>query len=171
MNARFPKVLFLLLAFCASAYFWHYYPRLPAIVASHFDRHGFANGLQNKQRFFEIFGEMTLLSAFLVFGVPTIVIAMPSRLINLPNKEYWLGPEQRAASMQFLNAWLAWFGCTVYAVIILSFDYAVQTNLHAPHGPDPARLWYTLIAFLAFTLVWTIRLFGRFGRPSGNSST
>lgn len=168
MNARLPKGLFLLLAISASIYLAHYYPRLPRVVASHFDQHGFANGWETKQRFFELFAGMTLLSAFLVFAVPTIIALMPSQLINLPNKQYWLGPEHRAASMQFLSAWSAWFGCAVYIVILLAFDYAVQTNLRAPYGPNPARLWYSLVVFAAFTLIWTIRLFGRFGRVPGN---
>jgi len=111
---------------------------------------------------------MTLLSAFFVFAIPAIISVMPRQLVNLPNKEYRLAPEQRTASMQFLNAWFAWFGCAVYAVILLTFDYAVQTNLHSPYGPNPARLWYTLIAFAGFAFIWTIRLFGRFGRVPGN---
>jgi uncharacterized membrane protein len=164
-NARLPKGLFLLLAACALIYFSHYYSLLPNVVASHFDRRGFPNGWQTKESFFAVLAGMTVLSGFLVFVIPTIIAFMPRRLINLPNKDYWLGPDQRAASMRFLSAWSAWFGCAVYAVIIWAFDYAVQTNLRSPHGPNPARLWYVLGLFAAFTLVWTMRLFGRFGRP------
>lgn len=159
-----------MLAVCAWIYFSHYYPLLPRVVASHFDRHGFANGWQTKQRFFDLLAGMTLLSAFLVFGVAAITSFVPTQLINLPNKDYWLSPEHRAASMQFLSAWFAWFGCAVYALIISAFDYAVQTNLHAPYGPNPARLWYTLAIFAAFTLIWTLRLLVRFGRVPGNPS-
>jgi uncharacterized membrane protein len=153
-----------LLAVCASVYLAHYYPLLPKLVASHFDRHGLPNGWQTKQGFFKTFAGTTLLAALLVFGMPTLISIMPRRFVNLPNKDYWLAPQHRAASMEFLNAWFAWFGCVVYIVILLAFDYAVQTNLHSPNGPNPARLWYILIAFTAFMLVWTIRLFGRFDR-------
>jgi hypothetical protein len=169
-NARLPKALFLLLSVCASIYFSRSYPLLPKVVASHFDRHGIANGWQTRQGFFEVFAGMTGLSAFLVFGIPTMIGVMPSQFINLPNKDYWLGPEQRAASMQFLSGWFAWFGCAVYLVIILAFDYAIQTNLHSPNGANPARLWYALAGFGAFTVIWTIRLLGRFGRlPPGEA--
>jgi len=119
VNARLPKGLFLLLAVSATIYFFHYYRLLPDVVASHFDKHGLANGLQTKQTFGEVFLGMTDLFAFLVFGIPTIIAVMPRRLINLPNKEYWLSPEQWAASMRFLSPWFAWFGCAVYAVINL----------------------------------------------------
>lgn len=168
MSARVPKGLFLVLAICASIYFSHYYSYLPKVVASHFDSHGFANGWETKQTFFQLFAGMTLLSAFLVFGIPTLIRLMPKRWINLPNKEYWLRPGQRAASMKFLDAWFAWFGCAVYALIVFAFDYAVQTNLRSPYGPNSAHLWYMLVAFGAFTLIWTIRLFGRFSQVPGN---
>ena len=163
-NARLPKGLFLLLSVCASIYFSHYYPLLPNVIASHFDQHGFANGWQGKRNFFEFFAGMTALSAFLVFAIPAIVAIMPRQLINLPNKEYWLAPEQWASSKRFLSAWFAWFGCAVYFVVIAAFDYAIQTNLHPPNTPNPARLWYVLAFFVAFALIWTIRLFARFGR-------
>lgn len=163
-NARLPKGLFIATVVGAWIYFSHYYPVLPRVVASHFDQHGFANGWQTKQAFFGIFAVMTLLGACLAFGVPAIISVMPTRLINLPHKDYWLAPEQRASSLQFLNVWFAWFGCAVYFVIVAAFDFAVQTNLRPSAVPNASRLWLTLAFLLAFTIIWTIRLFGRFGR-------
>jgi uncharacterized membrane protein len=99
-NARLPRALFLLTAVCTSIYFSYYYRLLPKVVASHFDLHGIANGWQTKQGFFEVLAGTTVLSAFLVFGIPTMIAVMPG-LINLPNKDYWLAPGQRAASLEF----------------------------------------------------------------------
>jgi uncharacterized membrane protein len=161
-SARLPKVLFLLLAVGAWIYFYHYYPLLPKVVASHFDQHGLANGWQTKQSFFEIFAGLTALSAFLVFGVPTVIAVMPRQLINLPNKEYWLSPQQWVPSMEFLDAWFAWFGCAVYFLIVVTYDYAIQTNLHST--PNFARIWYALTLFAVFAVVWMLRLFRRFSR-------
>jgi uncharacterized membrane protein len=170
VKAGLPKGLFLLAAAIAGAYFRHYYPLLPNIMASHFDARGVPNGWSPKQAFFEIFAGMTVLAAALVFGIPKIIAVTPRQLINLPHKEYWLGPEQRAASMEFLGGWFAWFGCAVYAVILVAFDYAVQENLHGSDGANPMRLWYTLALFGVFVLIWTIRLLGRFGRVPGGAS-
>lgn len=162
-NARLPRALFLLTAVCTSIYFSYYYPLLPKVVASHFDLHGIANGWQTKQGFFEVLAGTTFLSAFLVFGIPTMIAVMPG-LINLPNKDYWLAPGQRAASLEFLSGWFAWFGYAVYLVIIVVFDYAMQMNLHSASGANPTRLWYMLAGLVVFAIIWTIRLFGRFGR-------
>jgi uncharacterized membrane protein len=171
VNSRLPKGLFLLAAATAGAYFRHYYPLLPNIMASHFDARGTPNGWSTKEAFFEIFAGMTVLAAVLVFGIPSIIAITPRQLINLPNKEYWLAPEQRAASMEFLRGWFAWFGCAVYAVIVVAFDYAIQTNLHAPAGANPTRIWYMLALFGAFTVAWMVRLFSRFGRVPGRPSS
>jgi len=171
LNRRWPKGLYLLMAAAAGAYFRHYYPLLPNIMASHFDARGIPNGWSTKQAFFEIFAWMTVLAAVLVFGVPKIIAVTPRQLINLPNKEYWLGSEHRAATMEFLSGWFAWFGCAVYAVIVVAFDYAVQNTLHGHDGANPMRLWYMLALFGVFILTWTIRLFGRFGRVPGSPSS
>ena len=171
MNSRLPKGLFLLAAATAGAYFRHYYPLLPNIVASHFDARGIPNGWSTKQAFFQIFAGMTLLGAVLVFGMPKVIAFTPRQLINLPNKDYWHAPEQRAASLEFLGGWFAWFGFAVYAVIVVAFDYAVQNNLHASAGPNPMRLWLMLAFLVVFMVVWTIRLFGRFGRVPRKSAS
>jgi len=171
VNSRLPKGLFLLAAATAGAYFRHYYPVLPNIIGSHFDARGIPNGWSTKQAFFQIFAGMTVLAAALVFGIPKIITFTPMQLINLPTKKYWLGPEQWAASMEFLSAWFAWFGCAVYAVILVAFDYAVQNNLHGPDGSNPTRLWYALALLGVFTLIWTIRLLGRFGLVPGSPSS
>jgi uncharacterized membrane protein len=163
-SARLPKGLFVATALGSWLYFSHYYPLLPRVVASHFDQHGFANGWQTKQGFFGIFAGMTLLAAFLVYGVPAMISVMPMRLINLPHKDYWLGPDQRAASLQFLSASFAWFGCAVYFVIVSAYDFALRTNLRPRAEPNVAQLWLTLAVLVAFTIVWTMRLLARFGR-------
>jgi uncharacterized membrane protein len=165
MNQRFPRIIFLVLIAAASIHFGRAYPLLTEVMASHFDQHGIANGWETKQTFFEMFGGLTILSAILVFGLGKLIAVMPAQFINLPNRQYWLGPGQRGASISYLDSWFAWFGCAVYAVIVVAFDYAVETNLHAPQAISPVRLWFVLAFFTGFTIYWTVLLLRRFGRP------
>ncbi len=96
---------------------------------------------------------------------------MPPQLINFPNKRYWLAPEHLAETMQFLNNYFAWFGCAVFTVILVTFDYAVESNLHPDNRPDISRMWYLLAAFLAFNFLSIARMFIRFGRPPQDISS
>jgi len=144
---------------------------LPAVVASHFNAQGVPNGWQTKSAFFAVFVGVSVLAVLVGFGIPRIISLMPPELINLPKKQYWLAPEHLAETHAFLNSYFAWFGCAVFLIMILTFDYAIQSNLHPDNRPDISRMWYILAGFVLFTLVWTIRMLLRFVRvPPRNNS-
>jgi len=164
-DARLPKVVFAVLAVGAAIYFSTYYAQMPDVVASHFNGRGVPNGWQTKPSFFGLLAAVSVLIAIIGFGIPRIIASVPPQLINLPNKQYWLAPEHLAETMAFLNAYFAWFGCAVFLIMILTFDYAIQSNLHPDHRPDVSRMWYILAGFLVFMAVWLARMFARFSRP------
>ncbi len=169
MDSRLPKLVFVLLVLYAAIHFSYYYPQLPGVVASHFNGHGVPNGWQTKPAFFGVFVGISVLAVVIGFGIPSIISALPPQLINLPNKQYWLAPEHLAETQEFLSKYFAWFGCAVFLVIILTFDYAIQSNLHPDNPPDPARMWYILAGFLLFTLAWTVRMLRKFLRPPADN--
>src|SRR5437879_2682995 len=158
MHSRLPKLVFVGLAAYAAVHFSSYYSQLPDVVASHFNARGVANGWQTKSAFFAVFVGVSVLAAVIGFGIPRIISAMPPQLINLPNKNYWLAPDHLAETQTFLNNYFAWFGCAVFLIIILTFDYAIQSNLRPASRPDISRMWYILAGFLAFVAVSTISL-------------
>src|SRR5690349_16014559 len=121
-----------------------------------------ASGWQTKPAFFTVFVGVSILAAVTGFGIPRIVASLPPQLINLPNNQYWLAPDRAAETESFLNNYFACLGCAVFRVIILTFDYSIQSNLHPEHRPDISRMWYILAGFLAFVTVWIIRLLTRF---------
>jgi uncharacterized membrane protein len=164
LDSRLPKLIFVLLVLYVAVHFSYYYPQLPGVVASHFNGRGMPNGWQTKSAFFSAFVGISVLAVVIGFGIPSIISALPAQLINLPNKQYWLAPEHLAETQEFLSKYFAWFGCALFLMIILTFDYAIQSNLHPHNPPDAARMWYTLAGFLLFTLVWTARMLARFFR-------
>ena len=171
MSSRLPKLLFVVLAAYSALHFSSYYSQLPEVVASHFNGRGVANGWQTKPAFFTVFVGVSVLAAVIGFAIPHIIVALPPQLINLPNKRYWLAPEHIADTMEFMNRFFAWFGCAVFTVILVTFDYAVQSNLHPDRRPDVTRMWYLLAGFLVFVVVSIVRMFLRFGLPSEDISS
>lgn len=170
MHSRLPKFLFLVLAVYAAIHFSSYYSQLPAVVASHFDAHGAANGWQTKSVFLGFFVGAVALTSVLAFGVPYIISRTPAKLINLPNKDYWLAPERRTSTIAFLGRYFAWFGCAALAVATSSFDYAIRQNLHPAAHLDPPAIVYVLAGFLVFTALWLIRLLTYFTSHPGSQS-
>ena len=85
---------FLVILVVASAFVWLTSGDLPPVVASHFGPGGAANGFTSKSTY-------TAFMLALVIAVPALigfsamfVRILPPRLINLPNRDYWLAPER-----------------------------------------------------------------------------
>jgi uncharacterized membrane protein len=170
MDSRLPKLVFALLAAYAAIHFPSYYSELPDVVASHFDGHGNANGWQSKSAFFLVFAVVGVLTAVIGFGLPRIIALIPVQLINLPNKKYWLSPEHLAETQESLSNYFAWFGCAMFFIMIATFNYAIESNLHPDNRPDVSHLWYILAGFLVFVVVWSIRMITKFSRPQKDSA-
>jgi len=135
---------------------------LPSIVASHFDASGVATGFLPRPIYLLITVAIVLLPPILLVVVPRRTFRNPNARINLPNHNYWLSPERRAATVQILAR-----QCTRFAQLLLAFLcyghwLVVRANLTVP--PTWSTGWFLagLVVFLGLTVRWTIRLIDRF---------
>jgi uncharacterized membrane protein len=88
------QIALLILVLVAVVQFTYYYPRLPEMVASHFDGEGRPNGCMPKNEFFKMFAVITALIIGIFLLLPKLIKRVPPSMINLPNKDYWLAPER-----------------------------------------------------------------------------
>ena len=161
MNPR----LFALLVGCSVAFVWLTSRQLPSVVASHFTGSGMADG-------FMPYRSYVILMLALLVGLPTLLVVLTwwslgssSARINLPNKDYWLAPERRHATVSYLRSGVLWFGTLLLVFLCYAHWLVVLAN-----GQQPAKLdnsWFIggLVAFLAIFLVWLKVFLGHF-RPS-----
>jgi uncharacterized membrane protein len=125
---------------------------LPAIVASHFDASGRADGFQGKTTFVVT---VTLISAW-IFGMfvltPSFLRNSPNALINVPDRAWWLAPERRSETLLRLTEFLDWFGVATMALMAATYELILRANLRAsPLGPG---VWVSLALYLLFTVAW-----------------
>jgi len=144
----------------------YYYPRLPALVAQHFDAAGRANGWASRDFFF-VFSWVMLLGVSAIFMLtPRMLRKLPPPMINLPNRDYWLAPERRDESMRFLEREMQWMGVLTVAFLLLVPHLAIRANLDPAHRFESRPFLILLVAFLVATSWWITRLYRRFPDPT-----
>lgn len=135
---------------------------LPPQMASHFNAEGIANGFMSKESY-----TYTMLAV--VVGVPGLLALMPlvlgklpTSLINIPHREYWLAPENRAATFQTLKVWMGVLAC--FHLIFLSYVHwlVVQANEQQPPAMPAPDLYLGLIIFLVLIGIWSMLLLRQF---------
>jgi len=164
---RPPQVALVVMLAIAAVQIAYYYPQLPDVVASHFGISGAADAWEPKGHFFGLFCFIYVFLAALFWALPHLIMVSPPSLIHMPNKSYWLAPGRRAITAHLLGDHTAWFGVAVTGFLIAGCQLAIVANLPGHSGGLRPWIWWLLGIYLAFTLVWLIRLVRLFRLPSG----
>jgi hypothetical protein len=170
-NTRLPGSLFFALAALGAVQYFYYAPRLPGVLASHFGVTGAANGWQTKAAFLIAEVAVLALATVISFGVPRMIEAMPVSLINLPHKEFWLGPERREETFAYLRTWSAWFGCGLLAFLLFVMELAYRANLQRPPHFNNEAFVPALVAFAVVDTLLLVRLILHFSRGDAGKLT
>jgi hypothetical protein len=137
--------------------------QLPARVASHFNAAGVPDGWMHRASYLWSMAGMAVgMAAFLV-GIFFSIRFFPPSLINLPHRDYWLAPDRRQETIEFMfraGVWLATFEA--------AFLFAVHRLVVAANSSRPvamsSNIWWLLAVFLLATIGWSYVLIRRFGR-------
>jgi hypothetical protein len=101
---------------------------------------------------------------FVSLVLPGRLAHMPDSIISLPNREYWLVPERRAATFERFGGHLGMMGCATVALLLAIFELVYRANIASVPLPAEA-VWTLLVAFVVFTLGWTLWLLRSFRQP------
>jgi uncharacterized membrane protein len=135
-----------------------YYPQLPARVASHFDAAGRPNGWSSKPAYFALQAFIVLVIAICFAALPAWIERVPAKLVNLPNKDYWLAPERRAATMASVASALTWFGCAGLVFILAVTSLVIDFNLGRERALPAIPIWALLGGIALCTVLLILRL-------------
>jgi uncharacterized membrane protein len=158
------RVVFLLVLVASAVRIASVYETLPPFVASHFG----ANGRPNAWMSRSTFGWFLLVpfgSAVLVALITPLALAkLPPSIINLPNKDHWLAPERRDATIRRCATRMEWFGVAVVVFFAFVYELVFRANLSdgtLANGPFIAGM----MGFVVFTIGWLVSFFRAFARP------
>jgi uncharacterized membrane protein len=122
-------------------------PQLPARVPTHFGPNGQPDGWSTPTQMivsfvglqFTIAGAMVLLAYFLSF--------IPDSMINVPNREYWLSPERREATLRDMRGFLGWMAIATSWLMIGMFQLSALVAVQRLTSISPA-FWLLIGVYL-----------------------
>jgi uncharacterized membrane protein len=162
---RVTWIVFIMLLLFAILFVTGTASQLPPMVASHFDAAGQPNAFMPRSSYVRFV-------LCVAIGLPAVIVlilaAVYSRAtdLKLPNKEYWLAPQQLDRTRAFLVAHAVWFGSLLTALVCCVHWLELGANrLQAPHLSNQTFA-VVLLAFLIATAVWIAVLMFAFRRPN-----
>lgn len=156
--------VFVLFLAAAEVFIWLTSAALPSNMASHFGAGGAANGFMSRGAYVGVMLGVTLIAPLLVALSGQLVNVLPTRLINLPHREYWLAPQRRAATIASLSRLSVYFASALVVFLCFVHWLVVRANEAPVPRLEPVPMFVGLGLFLAGTAVWLIVLVRRFGR-------
>ena len=108
---------------------------------------------------------MALLFATFYFS-PQITVRFPANLINLPNKDYWLLPENRAETQVKILRSMYRYGVVFFLFFFVIGLLVLKANLSDPVAIDLTLFYTAMGLFLGYTGWWIIRFYREFRRPA-----
>jgi uncharacterized membrane protein len=141
--------------------------RLPERVATHFGVDGAPNGWMSRDDATTFYLAVVIGLNLLFFLISVSLGALPSSMVNIPNREYWLAPERRDETVRRMSVRLAIFVLALSAFVIVVFHMTFQasTEAHPSLTIGPA-----VGVFLAFVAAWVASLVVGFRKPARSAS-
>ena len=132
--------------------------RCPGEVAIHFGAGGDPNGWAPSYVNALIMSGVNILIFVSFFFTPQLMRITPSRWINLPNKDYWLKPENRTRMESMITVHMYEFGIVTFAFMFFVGLLALQANLSNPVRFREDLFWWPFGLFMAYTAYWTVKI-------------
>ena len=160
--ARRLQIFTALLGIALTVIMAHY---LPDRVATHFSFSGSPNAWSsntiNTIFFCATYGIINLL----FLAVPWLLRKLPVAFINMPNREYWLAPERRNASVLRVGVFMAAFaiGVNLFMMGVESLTFMANRSMMPL---SPVGMVVLSVTFLVFMLSWIIQFVRAFRLPA-----
>ncbi len=138
--------------------------RLPTRVASHFGPAGLANGFMGRAAYLQFTVGLLLIVPLLVASAILIAVRLFPGGLNIPDRDYWLAPERREETVQYLLAHTLWLAALLGVLVLAVHLLVVEANRAVPPQLDTGHFVGALAAFFIALMVWVGALRRHFRR-------
>lgn len=142
----------------------YYYPKLPDTVGCHFGASGEADNFMPKKGLFISEAVVFLFTLLTFISIDLMIRYLPSKFLNLPNKNYWLGAERCAETKNYISNWMLAFGGATLVFLPCVFQLVIAANLDGTGKLSMPLFITSLGVFLAYTTISTIFLIVKFAK-------
>ena len=163
---KLPLYIVLFLFGIAIAQSIYFYPLLPDVVGSHFDVTGKVNGTSSKLIYFILYFVSLAITSSFTLALPLMLRYLPTSMINLPHREYWLSSDRKEETLSFFNVHMSWVGVATMLLLIAVFHLTFLANLNQIKDLNLPLPWALFGAFFLFMIWWVVVLLRRFPAPS-----
>jgi uncharacterized membrane protein len=140
-----------------------YWPQLPERVATHFGVDGKPNDWMSRSASTGLFLALQLGVPVFMLAMTSLAARMPASMVNIPNREYWLHPERRDATMAHMSLMMTWIAVLMALFMTVIGHLAFMAN-KTGNGLNLPLFLSALVTFLiaVFTIagrsMWHFRM-------------
>jgi uncharacterized membrane protein len=161
-SSRAAAFVLVLLYACFLGYWVWSGMQLPERVATHFNGSGEPNGWMSRsanQTIILIFG--VVLPLFMI-GLFFAARFLPAFLVNIPDRQYWLAPERKTETSDYLVRHSLWLACLLVGLMIGIQYSTVQANRQTPPHLSLTVFLQIMVSFVTGMAIWLLVLLRHF---------
>lgn len=138
--------------------------RLPARVATHFNWQGQPDDWMDRSTHLIFITALGLLLPLFILGIFAMTRWLPSSMINVPHRNYWLAPKQRSETNAYLMRHALWLACGLL-LFVGGINYLiVEANQNVPAQLASGPTMLLTVGFLLGVVAWSVALVWHFAR-------
>ena len=141
------------------------YTQWPAQVATHFNLQGKPDAWMDSIWNIVAYAGLGIGLPLMMYGIFSLTSLFPTSCINIPQREYWLAPERRAATFRELRRQSLWLGCLMVLFVAGLYVLTLDANQGNPPQLSLVATMALLAGFLLGVAIWVALLFRRFWKP------
>lgn len=151
LKLQFAIAFFIALAVFTLLQIWFLGNQLPAEVPVHFGIDGQPDRFSSRGEHLWTMTSLVIGTTIFLLGICWLTPKIPDSMINLPNKEYWLAPERRQATIIRVQTMLVWVGVlTTLLFSTLAFlSWLVGMQYAASISP---WFWIAVVIYMGTTM-------------------